>query len=210
MDDVKEIYHIFQELIKTVKRRKKLSNNDMLRFVIQNEKLSNAISTKFNKVKDFKLGDLEQVIKILEYRDIPLEKCKIVVRSVKIPASKGRLYLTKDTVSRKNCIITVKNDDTTCLARAIVSAYANLKHKRWSETQLKNGFNSSRKLQRVQAMKLHEEANVEINDYGNDLSDVETFAKHIEIEINIIDAEQFNSITYTANKGTKDKIYLVD
>ena len=33
----------------------------MLRFVIQNEELPNAISTKFNKVEDFKLEDLEQV-----------------------------------------------------------------------------------------------------------------------------------------------------
>ena len=167
-------------------------------------------STKFNKVKDFKLSDLEQVIKILEYRDIPLEMCKIVVQIVKIPAGKGRLYLMKDTVSRKNCIITVKNDDTICLARAIVTAYANLKHERWLKIQLKNGFNSSRKLQRVQAMKLHKEANVEINDYGNDLSDVESFAKHLGIEINIIDAKQFNSIVYTAKKGSEDKIYLLE
>ena len=58
-------------------------------------------------------------------------------------------------------------------------------------------------------MKLHEEANVEINDYGNDLSDVEKFAKHLGTEINIIDSEQFNSIVYTANKGSKDKIYLL-
>ena len=58
-------------------------------------------------------------------------------------------------------------------------------------------------------MKLHEEVNVEINDYGNDLSDVETFAKHLGIEINIIDAEQFNSILYTVNKGSSDKIYLL-
>ena len=50
-------------------------------------------------------------------------------------------------------------------------------------------------------MKLHEETNVEMNDYGNNLSDIETFAKHLEIDINIIDAEQFNSIVYTANKG---------
>ena len=28
----------------------------------------------------------------------------------------------KDTVSRKNCVITVKNDDTICLARALVTA----------------------------------------------------------------------------------------
>ena len=123
--------YIFQELIKHVKRKRKLSSNDRLRFVIQNEELPNGISTKFNMVQDFKLGDLEQVIRTLEYRDIPLEKCKIVVQSVKIPTGKGRLYPTKDTVSRKNCVITVKNDDTICLARAIVTAYANLKPERW-------------------------------------------------------------------------------
>ena len=133
LDDVKEIYHIFQELVKTVKRRRKLSNNDMFRLVIQNEELPNAISTKFNKVENFKLGDLENVINILEYRAIPIEKCKIVVQSVKIPTGKGRLYLTKDTISRKGCIITVKNDDTTCLARSIVTAMANLHPEKWTK-----------------------------------------------------------------------------
>ena len=209
LDDVKEIYHIFQELVTTVKKRRKLSDNDMLRLVIQNEELPNAISTKFNKVENFKLGDLENVINILEYRAILIEKCKIVVQSVKIPTGKGRLYLTKDTVSRKDCIITVKNDDTICLARAIVTAHANLRPERWSNTQLKNGFNSSRKLQRLQAMKLHEDAHIEINDYGNDLSDIETFAEHLDIEINVIDAEQFNNIIYTANECSEDKIYLL-
>ena len=100
----------------------------MLRLVIQHEELPNAISTKFNKIQDFKLGDLETITNILEYRAIPIEKCKIVIQSVTIPAGKGRLYLTKDTVSRKNCIITVKNDDTTCFARAIVTARSNLHH----------------------------------------------------------------------------------
>ena len=209
LDDVKEIYHIFQELVKTMKRRRKLSDNDMLKLVIQNEEFPNAISTKFNKVEDFKLGDLENVINILEYRAIPIKKCKIVIQSVKIPTGKGRLYLTKDTISRRNCIITVKNDDTICLARAIVTADANLKPERWSKMQLKTGFKNSRKLQRDQAMKLHEEANVEINDYGNDLSDIEKLAKHLGIEINIINAEQFNSIVCTANKRSEDKIYLL-
>ena len=189
MDDVKEIYHIFQELVKTVKRRRKISDNDMLRLIIQNEELPNTISTKFNKVQDFKLGDLETVINILEYRSIPIEKCKIVVQSVKIPTGKGRLYLMKDTISRKMSIVTIKNDDTTCLARSVVTAMSNLHHQKWTETQLHDGFNKSRKLQKKQALKLHEEAQVETNDYGNDLSDVETFAKHLGIEINIIDAE---------------------
>ena len=118
----------------------------MLRLIIQNEELPNTISTKFNKVQDFKLGDLENIINILEYRAILIEKCKIVVQSIKIPAGKGRLYLKEDTISRKNCIITIKNNDTICLARAVVTAYANLHPERWSKMQLKNGFNSSRKL----------------------------------------------------------------
>ena len=80
----------------------------MLRLVIQNKELPNAISTKFNKVQDFKLGDLENVINRLEYRAIPLKKCKIVVQSVKIPTGKERLYLSNDTVSRKRAIVTIK------------------------------------------------------------------------------------------------------
>ena len=209
MDDIKEIYHIFQELVKTVKRRGKLSDNDMLRLVIQNEELPNAISAKFNKVQDFKLGDLETIINILEHRAMLIEKCKVVIQSIKIPTGKGRLYLSNDTVSRKRSIVTVKNDDTTCLVRSIVMAMANLHPEKWTKTQLQDGFNKSRKLQEKQALKLHEEAQVEINDYGNDLSDVEVFAKHLGIEINIINAEQFNSIVYTANKGSEDKIYLL-
>ena len=86
---------------------------------------------------------------------------------------------------------------------------ANLHPEKWTKAQIKNGFNASRKLQKDEAMKLHKEADVEINEYGNDLSDIETFSKHIGIEINIIDAEQFNSIIYTANKGYEDKIYLL-
>ena len=209
LDDDNEIYHIFQKPVKTVKKRRNLSDNDLIRVVIQNEELPNAISTKFNKVESFKLGDLENIINIMEYRGISLETSKIIVLSVKIPTGKGRLYLIKDTISKKCCIITVKNDDTTCLARSIVTAVANLHPERWTKTQLHDGFNKSRKLQKKEAMKLHEEANVEINDYGNDLSDIEKFAKHLGIEINIIDAEQFNSIVHTANKGSEDKVYLL-
>ena len=54
-------------------------------------------------------------------------------------------------------------------------------------------------------MKVHEEAKVEINDHGNDLADLDTFARHLNVEINIIDSEAFNTIIYTSNKGKKEK-----
>ena len=86
---------------------------------------------------------------------------------------------------------------------------ANLHPERWLKTQLHDGFNKSKKLQKKQVLKLHEKAQVEINNYGNNLSDIETLAKHLGIEINIIDAEQFNGIACTPNKGSEDKIYLL-
>ena len=51
LDDDKDIYHIFQEIVKTVKKRRNLSNNDMLRIVIQNEELPKAISTNSKRCK---------------------------------------------------------------------------------------------------------------------------------------------------------------
>ena len=207
-DVIKEIYKIFHEMISKVKNAWKLKENDILRIVIQNNELPNSISTKFRKIKDFRLNDLEQIINILEYKNISLGECKIVLQSVKIPNRAGGLYLSKDTATRKNCIITIKNNDTICLARAIVTAYANLRPENWTKTQIQDGLNKSRRLQKDQAIKLHADTNVEINDYGNNLDDVNKFANYLNIEINIIDSDQFNETIYTANKENEDNIYI--
>ena len=189
-------------------KKQKLNENDMLRFVLINDDLDHPISSKMEKIKSFKLDKLNDIINTLEYRHIDIESCKIIVQSVKIPSGMKRLYLAKDTINRKHCILQIKNNDSICLARSIVTAIANLHPKNWTETQLKDGFNKSRKLQKDEAMRLHSNADVDINEYGNDLHDVITFANYLEIEINIIDSEQFNEIIYTANKDATDKIYL--
>ena len=76
-------------------------------------------------------------------------------------------------------------------------------------TQLKDGLNKNRKLQEIEAEELHNNANVEINDYANSLEGINTCASFLDIEINIIDSEQFNEIICTANKGKTGKIYLI-
>ena len=203
-----DIFSVFERLVEMTIKKRQLKGNDRLRLVFLNDELDHPISTKMLKVSEFKLKHVSDVISTLEYKEIDLENCKIIVQSVKIPAGKGHLYLSKQTVNRKQCIITIKNNDTICLARAIVTAYANLHADNYTTSQLKNGFNKSRKLQETQAKELHNNANVEINDYGNCLDDVYKFALYLEVEINIIDSEQFNQIIYTANKGKTDKIYL--
>lgn len=113
----------------------------MLRFIIQIDDLRNPMSTKFLKVKEFTLSELEKNISILECSDILLENCKIIVQSVKILSGSGRLYLSKHTIARQKCIISIKNDDTICLVRSIITAFANLKLKNWTKTQIQDGFN---------------------------------------------------------------------
>ena len=76
--------------------------------------------------------------------------------------------------------------------------------------QLCGGFNKSRKLQKVEAMKLHMEAGVEINDFGSTLEDVNTFANHLGVQINIVDSDHFNEIIHTKNEESDEgkMIYL--
>lgn len=52
---------------------------------------------------------------------------------------------------------------------------ANLHPENWTKSEIHNGFNSSRKLQETEALKLHERTGVEIKPYGNDLKKVFKF-----------------------------------
>ena len=88
-------------------------------------------------------------------------------------------------------------------------AHANINQTKWSKTQLKDGFNKSRKLQETEAIKLHEDAGVPIPEYGSTLEDVDKFAQHLGIQINIIDTDYFNEIIYTANTDSNEIIYLL-
>ena len=121
---------------------------------------------------------------------------------------KGRLTITKDDTGRKRCIIMVRNTDTICLSGAIITAVANVNKDMWTETQLKDGFNKSRLLQETEAKKLHENDGVDISGQGNTLEDVDTFAKHLGVQINIDDTDYFNEIIHTANPGAEKTIYL--
>ena len=47
-----------------------------------------------------------------------------------------------------------------------------------------------------------------ISAHGNTLADVDTFARHLGIQINIVDADYFNEIIDTTNPGADKNIYL--
>ena len=93
------------------------------------------------------------------------------------------------------------------MARAIVTAMANVNKDKWTKSQLNDGFNRSRNLQKDAALKLHEDADIYINEHGSTLEDVEKFARHLGVQINIVDGNQFNELIYSSDVGNQ-MIYL--
>ena len=125
-----------------------LRPGDKIRVIVSHPSWPNPFSTKLITIT----GDarffymlLKAVLEYVEYKAVPLN-VKVEIQSTKIPRGKGRLQITKTNAARKRCIIAIKNSDTMCLARAVVTAHANLNKTKWTNSQIKNGFNDSRKL----------------------------------------------------------------
>ena len=188
-----------------------LKPGDKIRIIVSHPSWAHPFSAKLITITDdvqFFYTLLKSVLEYVEYKAVPLNEVIVEVQSTKILRGKGRLTITKDNTERERCIITIKNNDTMCLARAIVTAVANLNKDMWTTSQLKDGFNKSRPLQEVEALKLHEDAGVDISDHGCTLEDVDTFARHLGVQINTVDADYFNEIIHTANPDADESIYL--
>lgn len=104
------------------------------------------------------------------------------------------------------------------MVRAFVTALANLERKRktgkWTESQVKNGFNASRKLQLKEAKKLHEESGVPIRSpHGNTFEDAKVFAEFLKCEVSILDRNHKFDITFLYKPKSFDerelRIYLL-
>ena len=187
-----------------------LRPGDKIRLIVSHQSWTKLFSTKLATIttdEHFFYNLIKAIIKFVEYKSIPLNDVTIEVQSTKIPRGTDRLKITKHNIGCKKKVICIKNDDTTCLARVIVTAVANNNKAIWTKSQIKNGFNDSRKLQEIEALKLHGAADVEIFDFKNTLEDVDTIAKHLGIQINIVDVDYFNEIIHSTGNG--DMIYLI-
>ena len=205
--------NVFQKAIDMTINERGLVTGDKIRLIVSHPTWVKPFSTKLLTItndENFIYELIKAVLEFVEYKSVPLNELLVEVQSTKIPRGTGRLKIDKNNIANKKSIICIKNTDTLCLARAIVVAHANINKSKWTKSQIKNGFNGSRKLQEDEARKLHEEAGVEINEFGNDLEDVNVFAKHLGIQINIVDADYFNEIIYTSEGESTDGkiIYL--
>ena len=204
-----DISKVLIDILNEVKKDHNLVDGDKIRLIVEHNswfKPWSSLLLAINTSKGWEEVMAENGSQFLEYKEVPLNELTITVQSFKVPRGKGRLHVARNTVARKKCIITIKNDDSTCLARAIVTAMANTNKTKWSPAQLQ-AFRKSRKLQTDEALKLHDEAAVEVNDFGSTLEDVKKFSEHLGVQINIVDSDHFNEIIYSSEE-VGDMIYL--
>ena len=154
---------VFQQAVNTTINARGLVVRDAVRLIVSHPSWHKPFSTKLLRItkgRNFIYNLIKAVLEFVEYKSVPLDELLIEVQSTRVPRGSGRIKVDTNNVATKQSIICIKNNDTICLARAIVTAQANINKSRWTKSQIKNGFNwlkmvleSFRKTKRVNFMK---------------------------------------------------------
>ena len=160
---------LFKELAERIRKKNKLGKEDMFRIIVSHPSWRRPCSTFRSKFSE-ELKFFEDIARWVEYKDVPVEELEVEVQSFLIPKGTGRLKATKDKLSRKKSVICIKNRDTMCAARAIVTAVSVLKKDRWTSAELQS-LRKSKKVRERKALKLHQ-------DFGVPVKDEECFQEH--------------------------------
>ena len=194
-----------------------MNEKDQVRFVLRSEQLDTPISMPFMSVEQLTpekvFSQIERVIQ--SNRDFRLNDTVVVdIIHVEAPQGSGRskrnVLNIKDFLHKKRSVITIRNNDNLCLARALVVAIAKIGKDPNYKNLLKPGY----KILERKARELHEAANVPLGPCG--IHEVELFQKYLtNYEINIVSGNHDNSIIYPSrpspdNNVTPIYLYLHD
>ena len=202
-------YRIFERLLSDV--TKDMDERDQVRFVLRSTQLDTPISIPF-----LPLGRLtpERVLSAVEHviqsnRDFRLnDTVNVDLIHVEAPQGSGRskrnIVNIKEYLHKKKSIITIKNQDNLCLARALVVAIAKVDNAPNYDNLLRHV-----RAQQVKAIELHANAKVPMGPSCG-LEEVDMFQKHLtEYEINIVSGNHDNAIIYPSQPSTdKTPVYL--
>ncbi|VDI74971.1 Hypothetical predicted protein [Mytilus galloprovincialis] len=159
----------------------------------------------YNTVKKLFMDQMERLLNSAE--ELNLEEVIFEVTVIPNRKGKGRALKILD-VTNKRSIIQIKNDDTICLSRAIVTSLASNKLlKDFTDSQLKH-INEGRPLQKRVAEDLHEQSGVEIKEEGNNLDDLKAFENYLNIRIIVFTSNSTEYIVYNGNEEYNEQIYL--
>ena len=187
---------IFEQLLNDVTQG--MRESDLVRFVLRTDQLDRPISLPFMPLSRLTpervFSQIERVVQ--SKQDFRLNKSVIVdIVHVEMPNGSGkRKHDNIDLESylqNKRSVVSIKNKDDLCLARALVVAIANInKDKRY-----KLLADSHRPAQENDARELHRKAGVPLGPCG--ISEVKQFQKYLTgYEINIVSMEHGNTIIH--------------
>ena len=213
LESYERTQRIFEHLLTDVTAG--MDKRDRVRFVLRSDQLDTPISMPFMAVLQLTpervFSQIERVVQ--SNRDFRLNDTVTVdIVHVEAHQGSGRSKLKRDILDireylhKKGSVITIKNNDNLCLARALVVAVA----KAENALNYRNLIRSNRSMQEKEAKKLHAAANVPLGPCG--IPEVKMFQKHLtKYEINIVSGNQDNAIIYppkTANNNNVTPIYL--
>ena len=169
---------IFEHLLNDV--TKEMNDRDQVRFVLRSEQLDTPISIPFIPAAQLTpervFSQIERVVQ--SNRDFRLNDTVVIdIVHVEAPQGSGRskrdVLNIKEFLHKKRSVITIKNNDDLCLARAPVVAIAKIE----KDPIYKHLMDPERRTQEKKARELHELAKVPLGPCG--LPEVELFQKYL-------------------------------
>ena len=187
-----------------------LNVSDQIRFVIQSPQLNNPISLPFMPLKELTprrlMFEIERVLQ--SHEEFVLgDDIHINLIHVKMPSGSGKENWKrcgvnlKTRLSRKHRIVTIKNKDELCAARAIVTAIAKLKG-----FPNYRSYVEGRSAQRTMALNFHHSAGVPLTPCG--IKEMKLFQAALPwYQLVVVSGDHFNAIIYKGPE-TEKSIYL--
>ncbi|KAE9523026.1 hypothetical protein AGLY_016657, partial [Aphis glycines] len=198
-------------MLKLAQKNSNYEKGDQINIIVMNPNLKNTISTGMKS--DNFLTNLKSIVGNILTSDetIDITETTFQVQLVKIPRGSNRTKIINlsENIKTKNSIFQINNDDNLCCPRAIVVALSTqtnniLGHELDSNKikQLKIG----RKIQKDLALELCNML-TEYNEEDFTLTDIKNVERTLDIQINIICAENLNTLIYKGD-DKQTKIYL--
>ena len=194
IEEYERTQEIFGRLIQDISGGMKA--NDQVYFVLRTPQLDTPISLPFLPASHFTperiYAQIERVVQ--SNQDFALDDSVVVdIVHVDMPSgsTKRRHVDLLQHLRSKNSIVTIKNDDDMCLARALVVAIAKIE----KDPKYYLIKDSRSALQREKAKELHQKAKVPLGQCG--IPEVKMFQEYLkDYEINIVSAEHQDVIIY--------------
>lgn len=177
-----------------------MDDNDLVRFVLQSQSLDYPISLPSMPRRELNseriMGEVQRVLQSNE--DVNLD-AGMYVHLVHVDMPQGGSAVRKRKhygfklskfLDSKQCVLRIKNKDSLCLARALVTDVARQeKHPEWNSIRL------GRQRQSILAKDLHQKVGVPEGPCG--LQEIVKFQQVIEdYQIVVLSAEHFNAIVF--------------